>query len=276
MKLSLSVRIAEHADKKSIRLPVASLAELARTCGYHALCLRASVAGVHTPFSEMIALRARLDRLPLAVSMVTSDFDVPLNNERGPEALRHIEPHLKIAQALGASLLRVCLKTEEDIRWAQRACAVADEWGIRLVHQCHSTSLFETVDQSIEALKQVNRENFGLIYEPANLMLCAQPYGRDVLRRLAPWIMNVYVQNHRPSAQGRSAIETWVRGTVRFDPIALWETGGVDFSEVFAGLAEIGYLGYVTVHQAHDDLMEAHEVARRSQEFLRSLGNFEA
>jgi sugar phosphate isomerase/epimerase len=275
VKLSLSVRIAESADKRSISVPFEEFADLAHASGYHAVCMRASAAGVQTPPEVLSGMREQLEQRRLSVSMVTSDFDVPLNNESGPAALRDIGPHLEVVGALGATLLRVCMKKEEDIAWAQRAADVAREQGIRLAHQCHTTSLFETVDHIVEVLQRVNRKNFGLIYEPANLMLCGQDYGLNVLRRLAPWIMNVYVQNHRPSEDGKQSIETWVRGEVRFDPIPLWEKGGVDFREVFAGLADIEYDSYVTVHQAYAELMGPREAAVKSAQYLRRFGAFD-
>ncbi|MBI3466704.1 MAG: sugar phosphate isomerase/epimerase [Planctomycetes bacterium] len=275
MKLSLSVRIAESADKRSLSLPFEKFAALVRQSGYHAVCMRASAGGIQTPREKLAAMRAVTDRLKLAVSMVTSDFNVPLNNERGPEALRDIGPHLEVVKTFGASLLRVCLKTEKDIRWAQRAADAAAEQGIRLAHQCHTGSLFETVDHIVEVLHRVDRKNFGLIYEPANLMLCGQDYGREVLRRLAPWIMNVYLQNHRLNEKGRESLVTWVRGEVRYDLIPLWERGGVDFEEVFAGLKDIGYRGYVTVHQAYAALMGPEDAAVKSQAYLRKGGRFD-
>ena len=69
------------------------------------------------------------------------------------------------------------MKVEADIPWAQRAADEAAERGIRLAHQSHTQSLFETVEGSIDVLKRVGRQNFGIIYEPANLDLCGQDYG---------------------------------------------------------------------------------------------------
>lgn len=275
MKLSLSVRIAEAASKRTLSLSMHEFAELARNTGYHAVCMRASAAGVQTPRKQLAEIRADLDRLGLAVSMATTDFAVPLNNEHGPDALRDFAPHLDTAEALGANLIRVCMKCEDDIPWAARAADQAAERGVRLAHQCHTTSLFETVAGSLAVLRKVDRKNFGLIYEPANLMLCGQPYGVDVLKPFAPYLMNVYVQNHRPNPMGSTEIETWVHGDVRFDPIPLWEPGGVRFEEVFAGLAAVGYDGYVTVHQAYADLAGPREAAEKSREFLACLAEFE-
>jgi sugar phosphate isomerase/epimerase len=268
MQLSLSVRIAEAETKDRMTIGFENFARLAQETGYTAVCMRASAGGVQTPREELLAMRRLLDELELRVSMVTTDFDVPRNNDQGPNNLRNIGPHLDVAQCLGATLIRVCMKREEDIAAAARAADQARERGIRLVHQCHTNSLFETVDQIVDVLKRVGRENFGLIYEPANLMLCGQPYGEQTLRRFAPWLMNVYVQNHRLAPDGPVCLPTRVRGEVRYHDIPLWESGGVDFEAVFAGLRTIGYGGYVTVHQQFAKLMGPQEAASQSMAFL--------
>ena len=243
-------------------------ARLAKENGYAAVCMRASAGGVQTPYEELAALRRLLDEQGLRVSMVTTDFDVPRNNDQGPNNLRNVGPHLEVAACLGATLIRVCMKREEDIAAAARAADEARERGIRLAHQCHTNSLFETIDQIVDVLTRVGRENFGLIYEPANLMLCGQAYGEQALRRFAPWLMNVYVQNHRLAPDGPVCLPTRVRGDVRYHDIPLWEPGGVDFEAVFAGLKANGYEGYVTVHQQFAKLMGPQEAASQSMAFL--------
>ena len=276
MKLSLSVRIAETAAKDRLTIAFDALARLAVQHGYHAICLRPSVVGVKTPPSERMSVWQTLNTLGLAVSMVTTDISVPLNNDHGPDSLRDISPHLDVARSLGANLIRVCMKHDDDIPWAQRAADQARERGIRLAHQCHTDSLFETVAGSLDVIKRVGRQNFGIIYEPANLMLCGEEYGPRTLKQLGPHIMNVYVQNHRMSLTGKTSLPTRVRGEVRYDPIPLWEPGGVDFKSVFDGLAGIGYNGYVTVHQAYAALMGPAEAAAKSAEFLRRVGKFDS
>lgn len=272
MDLSLSVRVAEsHSDKTRSTMGFEDLALLARNEGYRALCMRASQAGVQTPPDRLREMRRALDGLGLAVSMVTGDFAIPQNNEHGPGALRAIGPHLDLAGAFGADLIRICMKTEEDIGHAQRASDEARERGIRLAHQCHTASLFETVAGSLDVLRRVGRPNFGLIFEPANLDLCGEDYGPDAIRRLAPYLFNVYVQNHRRSPAGRNTIRTWVRGDVTYDLIPLDAAGGIDFRRVFDGLQEAGYEGYVTVHQAFAGLQGAEAAARQSSAYLKSI-----
>ncbi|MGE3999048.1 MAG: sugar phosphate isomerase/epimerase family protein, partial [Planctomycetaceae bacterium] len=178
MQLSLSVRIAEEfLSKERARLRLDELAELARDAGYDALCLRASQVGIQSPPEQQQQAAAVIRNAGLTVTMVTGDFDVVYNNENGPRGLRRIGPFLDLAKTLGAPLIRVALKTEDDVPWAQSAADEAATRGLTLVHQCHTQSLFETIEGIEDTLRKIDRPNFGLIYEPANLELCGQEYG---------------------------------------------------------------------------------------------------
>jgi sugar phosphate isomerase/epimerase len=276
MKLSLSVRVAEAPCKTRLNIPFADLVQFATQFGYSAICFRASAGGVATPRDELLRMREQVTRAGLVVSMVTADSNVPLNNEHGPDSLRNIGPSLDVAEAVGCDLIRVCLKASADIEPAKHAADLAAERGIRLAHQCHTTTLFEEVGPSIALLKRINRRNFGLIYEPLNLLICGQPYGLETLRALSPYLMNVYLQNHRLDPQGPAELETWCLGVRRFHHIPIWEPGGVDFPAVFEGLRAIGYNGFVTVHQAYAELMGPREAAARSADYLRTLDRFAA
>jgi sugar phosphate isomerase/epimerase len=272
MRLSLSVRVAESFhNKRESSMTIDELIALARTNRYSALCMRASTAGIHSPKAVIEEYAGKIHDAGLDVSMVTGDFVVPMNNDDGPQGLRDIAPHLDLAEAFGADLIRVCMKKDEDIEWAQKASDEAAERGIRLAHQAHAASLFETVDGSLDVLRRVDRENFGLIYEPANWFVVGEDYGPATIRRLAPYIFNVYVQNHRLNPEGAARLATWKSGEVGVDHIGIWEKGGVRFEEVFAALGEIGYRGYVTVHQAFEGIMTVDEAVRRSAEYLRSV-----
>ncbi len=275
MKLSLSVRIAEAACKTKLNVPFAEIVGLAKELGYRAVCLRASAGGVQTPIPELQEMRREVEAAGLTVSMVTADFEVPLNNERGPDSLRDIRPSLDVAEAFGCDLIRICMKRREDIPRAREAADLAAERGIRLAHQCHTTSLFEQVEPMLEVLGEIDRENFGVIYEPANLMLCGESYGADTLQKLKPYLFNVYVQNHKLDPEGPVELETWCLGMRQFHHIPIWETGGVVFEEVMAGLTEVGYDGFFTVHQAYAEIMGPREAAVESYRYLTGLADFE-
>jgi len=270
MHLSLSVRIAEEfLSKEKARLPLDELASLAREAGFESLCMRASQVGVHTAGQLQEQAAATIRAQGLSVSMVTGDFDIVYNNESGPACLRNIGPYLQLARILEAPLIRVALKSADDIPWAQRAADAAAEFGLQLVHQCHTLSLFETVDGIERTLRQIARPNFGLIYEPANLEICGQDYGPATIARLAPWLVNVYLQNQRLGPQGKVTLDTWCCGPVSFDLIPIHAGGGINFPLVFEGLAAIGYQGPVTAHQSGFDDEPLVETATRTANYLK-------
>lgn len=276
MKLALSVRVAESfRDKRVATMTLADLTDLAVNEGYHALCMRASQLGTHTPTEEVTSSYQDLYHRKLVVSMVTGDFPIPENTDVSPAALHNITPYLDLAANLHADLLRISMKKEEDIPWAQRAADEAAERGMRLAHQCHNASLFEEVDRSLEVLQRINRLNFGIIYEPANLELCAQDYGLETLKRFAPYIFNVYLQNQRLSAAAKDTMTTWCQGDVPFDQIPVWDSDGIDFGHIMAGLEELNYKGYVTIHQASAGLGGAAQAAHNTAMYLRSLATFD-
>ena len=271
MQLSLSVRIVEAACKTKLNLPFANLVSIAAETGYNAVCMRASAGGVQTPLEELRRIRETVEEHGLHISMVTADSDVPLNNDDGPISLRDIGPSLDVAGALGCDLIRVCLKTDADIPHAREAATHAADRGIRLAHQCHTTSIFEQVDQILANLNAIDQPNFGLIYEPANLMLCGESYGAETLGRLAPHMMNVYIQNHRLDPEGPVSLPTYCCGEVRFHHLPIWDGEGVDASTVFAGLREIGWAGHFTIHQAEGikTTDDARSYANRCAKFVK-------
>lgn len=270
MKLSLSVRIVEAPCKTKLFIPFEELVDIARGTGYEAICLRASAGGVGTPISRLKEMRRCVEDAGLFVSMVTADSFVPLNNDQGPSGLRDIRPSLDVAEAVGGTLIRVCLKKPEDIPYASQAAKLAGERGIRLAHQCHTSSLFEEVEPMLGVLREIGQPNFGLIYEPANLLLNGQSYGLDTLQKLRPHLMNAYVQNHRLNPKGTDALKTFCRGEVRFDHLDPWTPGGVDFDAVASALQQVGYDGTFTIHQAQGikTADDARQFAKRCAEFF--------
>lgn len=273
MKLSVSCRIAEgFLSKEEAIMSFPELCDLAVDAGYEAICMRASQIGVQSTDEAIAGARECLDARSLGATMISGDFDIVYNNERGPNCLNAITPYLNLAEQLGAPLIRVCIKTEDNIAAAQRASDEAAERGLTLVHQCHVQSLFETVDDIERRLRQIDRPNFGLIFEAANLEECRQSYDAATIARLAPWIRNVYLQNQRLNPSGAVTLDTWKHGPISFDIIGIPESGGIDFKTVFDGLKQAGYDGVITVHQsAPEDGKSPVEAARETAVFLRKL-----
>ena len=75
--------------------------------------------------------------------------------------------------------------------------------------------------------------------------------------------------------EGRSTAITWCRGEVRSDQISMWGGGGIGFPTIMITLEELGYDGYVTLHQAATPPTPTEEFARETARYLKSLAKFE-
>src|SRR6185436_19987152 len=222
IKLSLSGRISEPIGQVADLKPLTydEFLQVAKSTGYDAICIRPLQCSISTPLEEMIEMARKTQAAGLKVSMVTCDTDQPPNNDCSPFALLNITPRLTMAEIFGTKLIRCQIKRPEQLGWAQRACDEAKERGLSIVHLSHPATLFSNVDDAIDCLKKIYRPNFGLTYEPVNWMDDPKGYGRDVIKSVAPWIVNVYAQNQRvleggirtraplPSGPQRASIET--------------------------------------------------------------------
>jgi sugar phosphate isomerase/epimerase len=268
--------VAEAPRRKDLALmALPELASVARQAGYRGVSMRASQVGLQSTPAEIAAARATLDAAGLAVSMVTANYDVPANNERAGVSLREIGRHLDVAQALGCDLVRVGMKALTDIPRARRACDEAAERGMRIAHQLHVCTLFEQVEMSLRVVREVGRPNFGLVYEPSNLLVCGEDYGEATIRAIAPHLFNVYLQNIAPRAGAPNTIETWVNGPIAYDLVPFGDPRGIDFPKVFAALAAVGYGGWVTVHHNVANGTDIAAGSREIADFLRGIAQFE-
>ena len=274
MEISVSAIVMEDADKRPL-MASEEFFKLVAGVGYHGICMRASLAGVQVPREQRLEFRREMDRTGLRATMVTADFDVPLNNDRGPLALREIGPHLDVADDFDCKLVRVCIKSWADLKWVQRAADEALERGITLTHMAHGQSMFETVDGSIEYARRVNRRNFAITFETTNWLWGYQNIGRETILRLAPYICYVYLKNSRMWEGGGKKTLRWAKGWVSYDDAPFGQEGTVDFPEILSALKEIGYDGAIAVHQTPLEGESIEHSVRASYDYLTSVGSFE-
>ena len=269
MQLSLSVRVAETPMRKDrAAMAFEPLMQLAAALGYKGISMRASQANIDTPAARVAEMKQLMDDLGLVVSMCTGTVGLAANDDQATAPLRDIGPHLDLAERFGCDLVRVMIKEADDIPWTRRAADIARERGMRLVHQTHIRTMCETVAETLDVVQQVGRPNFGVTYEPSNLAICGDDYGPEALRQLAPHLFNVYLQNWHIHPEGKMTIGT-NRGDVRADQPPLSDERGLDLDRVFAGLREVGYAGWVTVHQAMGPGETVEQAARASYDTLR-------
>jgi sugar phosphate isomerase/epimerase len=128
-------------------------------------------------------------------------------------------------------------------------CDLAAERGIRVAHQTHFKTLFETIDGALDVVRRVDRPNFGVTFEPANLMICGEEYGPRAVERLVPHLFNVYFQNMRIVADGGIIWDTLTRGPIAAKYVPVGDAAGIDVAELIAALKDVGYDGWFTIHQ---------------------------
>lgn len=250
MKLSLSVRVAEPPKRKDVTaLPFEKLAAEAKASGYAGLSMRASVVSIDSPPERVRAVRKILDDFGLAASMVCGDIPLAANDAAATRALRDIAPYLGLAEALGSKLVRVMMHAEDDIPFARRAADEAAERGLTLVHINHWGTLFETVDESLAALKAIGRNNFKIGFEPGNLLACRAAHGPGDLARLAPQLANVYFQNVRLDPASPIVFHSRRHGPAHLRYVPVDDPSGIDIRPLIETLHDAGYEGWFTVHQ---------------------------
>jgi sugar phosphate isomerase/epimerase len=272
MKLSLSVRIAELESRKDhAAMPIEQLAPLAREVGFQGLSIRASVVSVDSPPERAAEVRALLDRLGLDVSMVTGDVPLAANTPEAVRILRDPAPYIALAEAMRCDLLRVMIRSDEEIELTRHVCDVAAEHGIRIAHQTHYRTLLESAEGALDVIARVDRPNFGITFEPSNLLICGQEYGRAAIERLAPHLFNVYFQNLRISSDAPIVWDTFSRGKVAAAYVPLGDRSAIDVTELVAALRDVGYDGWFTVHQPLQPGQAVEDAIRDSHRALADL-----
>jgi sugar phosphate isomerase/epimerase len=272
MKLSLSVRVAESPKRKDITdIPIEHLAPLAKAAGFQALSMRASVVSINSSPDRIMAVRQLLKRENLDVSMVTGDIPLAANNANATDAIRNISPYLNLAEALDCRLVRIMTHQESDIILVQEAADIAAKRGITLAHMTHWGTLIETVDDALRVVGEVKRQNFGIVYEAANTMVCSEIFDPKALRLLVPYLVNVMFQNVHKSPNSPIGFSTNRFGHVGLRYVPLADEAELSATAMIATLKESSYNGWVTVHQPLRDSQTVKEAILEAASLFQPL-----
>jgi len=127
----------------------------------------------------------------------------------------------------------------------------------------------------LEAIRQmradVGRDNFGVTFDPANIMACGGDYGPDAVGRLAPHLFNVFFQNVRLDPGSPIIFPSRLNGAVGVRYVALDDPGGVDVLPIIETLRAVGYDGWFTVHQPLRDGQSVDDAMEEAAGFFRPL-----
>jgi sugar phosphate isomerase/epimerase len=265
MKISLSCRITEQSDNKEKSFyPINSFIKLAANQGFQGISLRPSVISSQSKIEDINQIKKLFDLYNINISMITSNINLAKNNEYASDNLKNISSCLNLADILGTSLVRIMIKNNEDIIYAQKALDEASERGIILTQQTHWGTLAETVEDTLFLIKKINRDNFAITFEPANLMACGGKYNVDALKTLLPYIVNFYFQNIILDHNGKHVFKTYRNGNIKVSYVPLDDHRGIPIDPLLILLKEMNYKGWVTVHQPLLDRQDIDEAIKEA------------
>ena len=125
----------------------------------------------------------------------------------------------------------------------------AKERNLKLLQQTHWGTLAETLDETVKLIKTVNRQNFGITFEPANLMACGSDFNKNALNQLLPYTENFYFQNIILDKKGKHVFPTIHNGDVSVKYVSLDNSNGINVFSFLDFLREKKYNKWFTVHQ---------------------------
>jgi len=260
MKLGLSARIIEEGAGK-YQMTFEEFLKFAAEIGYQGVEIRPGQFPITTSDDQVSQMKTALDEHRLRCAFIIAGA---IKDE---ESLDDFGRFLDFAMALDSAVVRTGAET---IELAQKAADRAAARGVRLVSQIHTGGDFETVDMALATLAQIDRRNYGVAFEPGNLVLAQDDYGPDAIARLGEKIFSVSMQNIKPVAEteGKGVIKYQDKGYRR---CLINDPEGVDFAQVFQGLKQIGFDGFATLIEPVSEIMDNQELARFSYAKIRPL-----
>jgi len=179
---------------------------------------------------------------------------------------------LAVALALDCRLLRVQLIRDQEIPLAQELADCAAERGLRIMSSIHSGTLFTDVDMALETLSRIGRDNFGVAFDPTDLMMDGhEEYGEAAVRRLGDRVFACFLQAYKPAPEGSELPETIYVAGHGWLPALPGEQGSADIPSVFRGLNAIGFDGFVVVVCPRHPQVESRNLARIWHDYVRKV-----
>ncbi|HEV8639128.1 MAG TPA: sugar phosphate isomerase/epimerase family protein [Chloroflexota bacterium] len=242
-------------------LPMREAAEVAARAGYTGL----EIFGVpnHLPpdtdDARLRAYRRLFDGLGLRTVTICSYAGgfAELGDAECRQEVDLFRRYLEMADALGCPMVRVWadklgrnLRTPRQDHWLRAAHYVALcadhalDAGKRVLLENH-LAMTISADMTLRLLRLVDRPNVVVNFDPGNMFLAGEPYGRAATLRLRPHVGNVQVKDGympaSPPAAAGTADATLSQGG-SYD--VLLGEGNMDHLSYLRPLHETGYDGY--------------------------------
>ena len=232
-------------------------------------------AGRHLDPDDMVGSAERLGEMARAAGLAVVDFTAE------PEAddLDSVKAHLEIAAAMGAPAMRMRSRSaarqagktlQEQSDHVRRVLAnmapLCEQYGVRVQYETVWGSVMASASMARRICEGLDPAWFGILIDPANMMVEGFEGWRVCCEVLGPYLHNVHCKNvwFEPSWPRQKGQVRW---RFVFRPLRL---GLVDWAEVVEALKEHAYDGWLCIEDC-DNTYGAEERIRDDARFLRAL-----
>lgn len=210
---------------------------------------------------EIKNLAADLGMEIVALTPYMSGYN-SLDDQERKQDLNRLFRCLDVATELGCQFVRVYAgsfksgDTEPQEKWKflveslQCAGEAAQKAGVQLCVENHFNTMTVSAEQSVALMKDVNSQNVGILYDQANLTFTHQEPYQIAIPLQKDWIRYVHVKDlvfidpNKPFSADDVAV---VKAEDRAIRSRIVGEGILDWMDIFRGLIQIGYEGYLSL-----------------------------
>jgi sugar phosphate isomerase/epimerase len=237
--------------------------QLAKEIGYDGVELWGSEPHIsaNTTAEKAKEIRSMLDYYELEVPNIGSyigNFSTASDSECS-KAYEELEKYLELMNILKCDMIRVgCggpnvflakqYHFDKALYWIGKCADLAKQYDKKIAMEIHNGSLIETIESAERFIKNLNRDNAGFIHDAGNMYITDTDYGIKSVELLGDKIFHIHVKDELrvdDDTLPGSFRDRTIYGDEIFQQKLLGE-GAVDHFQLFKGLINIGYNGYVS------------------------------
>jgi len=158
--------------------------KMAGEIGYDAVELRRTQISEKTTPEELQQIKQATQKYNVGISRI------PACSVKDDASMKELEKYADMAVELNCPYLAIGFETTQ---WAQKAADYLKERDLSIAIQVHTDGPFESPELALKTLKEIDRDNFGLMYDPANYFVRRIDYVKAV-EQLKDYIFIVSVQ----------------------------------------------------------------------------------
>lgn len=240
-------------------MPLEDFLDMAARLGYEGVDLREPQIHAYVEGERVGEVKKMLRERKLSAAYIS----LPETDELMDVGV--VDVWLSAAVVLGTNLVRF---SGNDLTTARKVAEHARPKKLRIAPQLHTNTLFDTPQGARGSLNIIGMDNFGVILEPANLVLRGLGYDEETIRPLGGRIFAANLQNVREVPAGEGQFSYYGREYAR---VTWGDPGGIDFGAFVKALKGVGFDGWLNVLEPKPAHGGIEEKALHCREFLRAI-----